>query len=499
MTAIRDLNDNFSQKARNLENWAKQESLLKAQAIDLSQRFADDYQDPKALVQLLQETQRLSLIFAAGLENDSAALDSLAQASSNLWKEVDDLPVDTALQARVGEQFLEAPLTKPGANILMRVSPYAPSITEHVVDGYVKRGENFDVAVDDGDWQSRLINAADEKGVKGIGSYLANRADRTEKSIYIGANTGEETTKIDPAKGKVINEMVAPFSHKGRSIDNFFTLTRIPTERDAEIDGMDYQSYLKLFFELCDQPWQQVTEAQEKLIAQFDAAKELRITNDDGTDLSLNIEGQTFANSVVKKNIPGSEIFSAPHRDGVNGTLVAKGRFKAPGGDDVVENMTLRFLKGEVVEASAEKGNEALQKALATDEGSRYPGEIGIGTNPWLTRHVMNGLLVEKIGGSFHIALGACYDYDQYDGSPVNVKNGNSSKIHWDITTMLKGHGGKMYLDGELIQENGEFLAPEYEVFNKGWEAVNKKERPDYWKERLKQERGNQQRDVGIA
>ncbi|MGB1540247.1 MAG: aminopeptidase, partial [Rickettsiales bacterium] len=250
--------------------------------------------------------------------------------------------------------------------------------------------------------------------------------------------------------------------------------------------------YLQLFFELCDQPWEAVEEAQAQLIDEFDAAKELRIQNDDGTDLVLDIEGQTFANSVIKKNVPGSEIFSSPKREGVNGTWVANGKFLADGHEEPIENMRFRFENGKVVEAHAEKNNEALQEVLGRDEGARYCGEIGIGTNPWLKQHVMNGLLVEKVGGTFHLALGACYNYETYDGKPVNVKNGNKSGIHWDITTMLKGRGGKMYLDGKLIQEDGLFLAPQYRVFNEGWAALPAKEQPGHWQKRLAEKAAEQ-------
>src|SRR3712207_9528481 len=41
----------------------------------------------------------------------------------------------------------------------------------------------------------------------------------------------------------------------------------------------------------------------------------------------------------------------------------------------------LRFEGGRVVEASAEKGEEFLNSMLEADEGARYLGEIGIGTN----------------------------------------------------------------------------------------------------------------------
>ena len=240
---------------------------------------------------------------------------------------------------------------------------------------------------------------------------------------------------------------------------------------------------LNFSFEMCDQPWHYIDIAQQALIAELNAAKTLRFTNDDGTDISMDITDATFANSLVAKNVPGSEVFSAPRRDSVNGKIVAKGRFNPR--DDrnaVIENLTMEFEQGRLVRWHADQGQEHFERAISIDEGAKFVGEIGIGTNPHLRRHVMNSLLVEKIGGSFHVALGGAYKYKEYMGTPVNVDNGNRSKLHWDITTLLYGKGGCMYIDDRKVMENGLFLNPTYDVFNRGWAAVPEAERPDYWK-----------------
>ena len=130
----------------------------------------------------------------------------------------------------------------------------------------------------------------------------------------------------------------------------------------------------------------------------------------------------------------------------------------------------------------AEKGVEHFTAFIERDPGNRYVGELGIGTNPHLKQHVVNGLLVEKIGGSFHLALGGAYEMTDYMGQPVHVDNGNRSKDHWDVTTMLHGAGGAIYLDGRQIMENGFFKDRRLGVLNKGWNAVPESQRPEYWR-----------------
>jgi aminopeptidase len=197
---------------------------------------------------------------------------------------------------------------------------------------------------------------------------------------------------------------------------------------------------------------------------------------------------------VVAKNLPGSEFFSSALREGVNGTLVSNGKFQFRN-SGTIEDITLVFNDGRIVDFDARVGKEALAKIIDADkdkgEGSRYLGELGIGTNPHLRRHLINALLVEKVSGSFHLAIGACYTYTSYEGEPVKIQNGNSSAngVHWDITTLLRGNGGHIELmydtDGgevkESVQQNGNWLVKGTEVLNDGWEALPADQRPAWW------------------
>jgi len=259
-------------------------------------------------------------------------------------------------------------------------------------------------------------------------------------------------------------------------------LTTIPTSRVSAIDGIPLEEYAKLYFLMCDQPWDLIKEAQGRLIETLNAGKVLQFTNADGTDLSMNIDGFTFCNSTIARNIPGSEVFSAPHIDSTQGVIVAKGRFavKEEAGT-VIENLTLRFDKGQLVEWIAEKGQEDFDHALSVDAGAKRIGEIGIGTNPYLKKHLTSILLAEKIGGSFHVALGDAYTMTDYMGDPVNVDNGNRSLLHWDITTMLWGKEGRMILDGRPIMENGVFTDKGLDIINHGWQCVPFEARPAIW------------------
>ena len=91
---------------------------------------------------------------------------------------------------------------------------------------------------------------------------------------------------------------------------------------------------------------------------------------------------------------------------------------------------------------------ERLLSYIDTDEGSRYFGEVAIGTNYGIQKHTKNILFDEKIGGSIHMAIGE--GFQEAGGK-------NTSAIHWDMINDMT-QMGKIYADGELFYENGQFL-----------------------------------------
>jgi aminopeptidase len=115
-----------------------------------------------------------------------------------------------------------------------------------------------------------------------------------------------------------------------------------------------------------------------------------------------------------------------------------------------VSGVWLRFESGRVVDAGATSNEEYLFATLDTDPGARILGELGIGCNPGITRHMKNTLFDEKIYGTVHLALGRSY----------TVTGGvNDSAVHWDIVKDLR-NGGELYLDGQLVQRHGEWTFP---------------------------------------
>ncbi|MFC4453320.1 aminopeptidase [Deinococcus sonorensis] len=231
-----------------------------------------------------------------------------------------------------------------------------------------------------------------------------------------------------------------------------WSLTLFPTPEGAGAAGMsltDYEGFVAdaLFLNTPDPvaEWVRVRERQARLIERLSRADQVRILGPD-TDLTMSVKGRTWANSDGKRNMPSGEVFTGPHEQSASGHIYY-GLPTSVGGR-TVQGIRLRFEAGRVVEASAEEGDDVLQASLATDEGARYLGELGIGTNYGIQVPSRNILFDEKIGGTVHLALGRSYP---------ETGGLNESALHWDMICDLRG-GGQVLLDGEVFQQDGQFV-----------------------------------------
>lgn len=227
--------------------------------------------------------------------------------------------------------------------------------------------------------------------------------------------------------------------------------TQFPTHADAQEASMSLSEYEDFVYGAglldYDNPveeWKKISREQERWVKYLDTKKELHIVSEE-TDIKVNIENRKWINCDGKANFPDGEVFTSPVENGINGVIT----FSFPGiyAGKEIEGIVLKVEQGKVVEATAKKGEELLKELINTDEGASFFGEVAIGTNYGIKKFTRNMLFDEKIGGTIHMALG--------DSMP-EAGGKNKSTIHWDMLCDMR-NGGKIYADGELFYENGEF------------------------------------------
>jgi len=228
--------------------------------------------------------------------------------------------------------------------------------------------------------------------------------------------------------------------------------TQFPTRAYAMEANMGLKDFEDFLYRAChvheDDPvayWKGFSKEQERYIQLFQGRDKIEL-HGPNVELTLSVKDRTFLNASGKNNMPDGEIFTGPVEDSANGWV----RYTYPViyEGHVVEGVELKFVDGRVEEANATSNQDFLRKTIDTDAGGRYLGEFAIGTNFEIDRFTGNILFDEKIGGSFHMALGAGYP----DTGSVN-----KSAIHWDMICDMR-RDAEIKADGELVYKNGKFV-----------------------------------------
>ena len=273
--------------------------------------------------------------------------------------------------------------------------------------------------------------------------------------IHSATNT-RGTTNIDPAKiqrrGKATSVITEAQFRRGGAGEFKWVTTLFPTEAYAQDASMSLKEYEDFVFGAVHANeadpiafWKSV-EVKQQSAVDFMKGKNQVILRGPNVDLTLSVKGRTFMNSFGTFNMPDGEIYTGPVEDSVNGWV--KFTYPANYGGTSVEGAELTFSNGRVTTAKADKNQDFLLKTLDTDAGSRSLGEFAIGTNFDIQQFTGNILFDEKIGGSFHMALGAGYP---------ETGSKNKSAIHWDMICDMR-KDSEILVDGELFYKDGQFV-----------------------------------------
>ena len=240
---------------------------------------------------------------------------------------------------------------------------------------------------------------------------------------------------------------------RGHTRDFKWCTTLYPTAAYAKEAGMTLAEYEDFVYSAMhadtDDPvshWQQVKKDQAHFASLFEGGDKVEL-HGPNVDLKLSIKGRKFVNACGLNNMPDGEIFTGPVEDSLQGWV----RYTYPSiySGNVVENVELQFTDGKVTSATASRNQDLMLKMLDSDEGARYVGEFAIGLNFEINKFTGNILFDEKIGGSFHMALGAGYP---------ETGSQNKSRIHWDMICDMRTDA-EILVDGEVIYKDGQFVA----------------------------------------
>lgn len=349
---------------------------------------------------------------------------------------------------------------QPGEQVLIRTDEAALPLAKQAYRAALLRGAHPQVQVlIDGLDEIFLTHATDEQ-LDWVSPSRRFEYETIDALCAIIAPTNTASlASVDPARQaraqKATSRVRQGMFERAGGVAARWTLTLYPTPAAAQNAGLSLAQYeefvLGAMFLDRDNPaaaWEEFSRAQQRYVDYLNGVDTLRFVAKD-TDLTMRVGGRVWVNSDGHRNFPSGEVFTGPVEDSVQGQV----RYTFPTAHlgHEVDDVRLTFDKGCVVRAEAARGQDFLHAMLDTDAGARILGEAAIGNNYGVQRFTRNTLYDEKIGGTFHLALGNAYP---------ETGGVNKSSLHWDMVCDMRPQagGGAIYADGVLIHENGQWV-----------------------------------------
>ena len=195
--------------------------------------------------------------------------------------------------------------------------------------------------------------------------------------------------------------------------------------------------------------WQAHNEDLDKRCAYLNnlGLKYLEYKSANGTDLKVELledgifaggNEKTLQGNVFNPNIPTEEVFTSPKAGAAEGIVYSTKPLSYMG--ELIENFSMRFENGRIVEVKAEKGEELLKKMVSMDEGAAMLGECAL--IPYDSPINESGVLFYNTlfdeNASCHFAVGHGFNeclkgFENLTDEECKAKGINDSMIHVDF------------------------------------------------------------------
>ncbi|HEX7973489.1 MAG TPA: aminopeptidase [Anaerolineales bacterium] len=345
---------------------------------------------------------------------------------------------------------------KPGDWVAIQGNMMALPLVNEVVRGVLRAGGHPSILLESSDLTETILKDSGEAQLQWVSPTDSLVIERADALIHLdAAENTRALTGVDPQKQRTRavarRELTRTFMKRSAEGSLRWVITQYPCQalaQEADMSRGDFEDFV-YSATFADQPdpvqcWQDVHARQQRLVEWLNGKLQV-VVRGPNSDLTLSVAGRTFINCDGRVNMPDGEIFTGPVEDSATGWV--KFTYPAIAGGREVEGVELEFKEGKVVSARAKKNEDYLLSQLDSDPGARYLGEFAIGTNYGIRRFTRSILFDEKIGGSFHMAVGAGYP---------ETGSKNESSIHWDFICDLRDNS-EILVDGELFYKNGEF------------------------------------------
>ncbi len=344
-----------------------------------------------------------------------------------------------------------------GEKVLLEVTDCGIPLAQALIEeAYAVGGVPF-ITVKNSSLQRALISGCSQAQIEQIAEYEAERMRSMD--AYISVRAAENISEMSDVPTEKMHIYQTywndPVHSKIRVPKTKWCVLRYPNAAMSQLANMSTEAFEDFYFDVCTLDYAKMAAAMTPLVELMQRTDKVHIKGP-GTDLTFSIKGIPAVKCAGECNIPDGEVYTAPVRQSINGTLAYNCAAVYQG--ITYENIEFTFKNGKIIKAIANNSVQ-INKVLDTDEGARYIGEFSFGLNPYILTAMKDTLFDEKICGSFHFTPGNCYE---------EAPNGNVSAIHWDLVCIQRKEygGGEIYFDDVLIRKDGLFVIDELKGLN---------------------------------
>jgi aminopeptidase len=345
---------------------------------------------------------------------------------------------------------------QPGERVMIDGSSIPDEMAIALMRAVRRRGGRPTVRISAAKLKRELLIDGDEEDFQLAGELELAAIEKVQCYVAIrGSSNVYELSDVPPLRQRLYGEKMKA-AHDYRVNKCKWVVLIWPCESAAQLARMSTEAFSDFFFRVCTFDYGRFCPGMEALRERMDRCCRVRVVSP-GTNLSFSVEGMCAVPCGGKCNIPDGEVFTAPQKESVEGTIA----YNVPSMQRGIcfENVSFKFKKGRIVEATA-NDSATLNAILDSDDGARYIGEFSLGLNPHILTPICDTLFDEKISGSLHFTPGQAYE--------GIADNGNRSQIHWDLVLIQRPEfgGGEVYFDDELIRRDGIFLPDDLRQLN---------------------------------
>jgi len=347
---------------------------------------------------------------------------------------------------------------QPGEKVLIEYTGDEPVVlAKAIIKEVIAAGGHPYIQHNDRQLLREMLMGATEESLKAQAEWEALRMKSMD--CFIGFSGGSNVNELSDVPSDKMNlyqtHIFREIHGKIRINSTRWVVLRFPSPGMAQLANTSTEAFEDFYYNVCNLDYSKMSKAMDPLVALMEKTDRVHIKGK-GTDLTFSIKGLPAIKCAGEVNVPDGEVFTAPVKDSVNGTIA----YNTPANYQgfTYDNIKLTFKDGQIIEATA-NDTEKITEVFDTDPGARYIGEFAIGVNPYIVEPMKETLFDEKIMGSFHFTPGNAYD---------DCDNGNKSAVHWDLVCIQTPQydGGEIYFDDVLIRKDGMFVVDELKGLN---------------------------------